>query len=289
MNEIIVSNGPDIYPSWDNQIMICYDFMGTTPINSVASLDAGGQLLNGQAYYYKVVARMEQLIVETAVTGGQTANWVIKDPPAGRIFWRLWNDGGVRKVQLYRSPDIMLAYGSKTGDGTVVLNSINDAGTSGSVDVTYTTADDGYLDITKDTLVGYEEVTATPTGNNRIIVIDYDPQEGVVVEYRVYRGTTSGIYDRCFHATTNPFRDNGLQIPIVDVPIPKKHLTVTHGFAPATYVGGFDRPAKSWLSFEMRDKKQWDIDLIKVTNQPTWNLNTQAATQQAMNDVLNWL
>ena len=67
---------------------------------------------------------------------------------------------------------------------------------------------DGYLDITKDTLVGYEEVTATPTGNNRIIVIDYDPQEGVVVEYRVYRGTTSGISDRCFHATTNPFRDN---------------------------------------------------------------------------------
>jgi hypothetical protein len=289
MNEIIVNNGPDINPSWDNIIAINHDFAGTVPIVPHANLAANGQLLNGQDYFYKVVARMEQRIVEVAVTGGQTSAWVIKDPVGGRIFWRLWDDAGVRKVQLYRSPDLILAYGYRTGNGSITLNSVNDVGTSGSVTVAYTTADNGYLDITKDVLVGYEEATATPTGNNRTINITWTLQTGVLIEYRIYRGTTTKVYDRVFTTTGSSFHDDGLQIPIYDVPVPKKHLTVTPGFTPATYVGTIDRPAKSWLCFEMRDKRQWDIDLTKVTNQPTWNLNTQVATQQAMNDVQTWL
>ena len=291
MNNVIIVNGPDHNPQWNDLIALSYDLSGTTSITPVAALVAGGQLLDGSDYFYKVVAVMDQLLIEGGDGGNQLSAWTIKSPEAGIYKWRLWDDAGDRYIQIYKNQEHILAVGSRTGDGVITFSEKMNSGISGTVTVAYTADDTGTLEIKKDTLVGYTEVTETPSGANLTIRVSWTAPLGVVKEYRIYKGMATGEYDYFYTSAATPLTDTGVPgilVPKCDVKIPKDGLSVMGSFKSATTISGREYPAKSGVHFE-GPTICMDVDLTKVTNQPTWNLGTMASTQAADNDINNWL
>jgi len=287
MGNVLISNGPDIHPQWNDCIALSYDFAGTTVINPVAAAAAGGQLLDGTTYYYKVVAVMDQLITCAST---QLASWTINTPTKIEGFFELNNTGTTRRVRLYTNNNFTLAMGTRTGDGAITLAEVNGSGITGTVTVTYTVDEVGSLLVENDKLVGYEEASATPAGANLSIDLTWDAQKGVVKEYRIYKGISARTYDYFYATDTATFTDAGTNIPRCDEKIYKTQITHVSGrFYPATTVNGVYKLPQSGVFIKKYDETRFWLNLLEVTNQPTWNLGTAAATQQADDDINDWL
>ena len=57
-----------------------------------------------------------------------------------RLFWTLTNSGTTRTFNIYRdsAKTILVAHGSRTGDGAITLTADNSSGITGTITVTYT-------------------------------------------------------------------------------------------------------------------------------------------------------
>ncbi len=297
MAKLIIVNGSDHDPSWADNVVISYDFTGDTTLNPTAAPSAGGMLLDGTTYYYKVIARMANWIVEEGDSATQLSAWSLTAPHGFKCFWELTNSGTTRRVTLYSSTntDYMLATGTRTGDGSITLTEKNGSGINGSVTVAYTADDSGsdnILTYTCDAIVGFDEVNATPSATNLSVDLAWDAPMGSLIEYRIYRGTTTAIYDYFYKPTTNTYTDTGSCTPVYDEIYPKHRIiNPSTLFIPATTANGTVKDARCVLEFGL----DWgepilvDYDLKEITNQPTWNLGTEAATSQARIDFNSWL
>jgi len=170
----------------------------------------------------------------------------------------------------------------------------------------------------KITAVGYNgesapsaEVSATPSGGNLSVTLGWTAQTtwGTVKEYRVYRGTTSGVYTSGYMTTnTNSLIDTGaLAFNSYNVTIPTSNpitapqtsslkftdiSKVAAPFINAYYdeSGTLREPTSTRLVLTDKCEKDiFDCDLKQVVNQSGWNTGTQAACSQAVADIDSWL
>lgn len=297
MAKLIITNGSVIDPSWSQSLIMCYDYTGDVTLNPTATPAAGGQLIDGDTYYYKVVARMAELIRVDGDSANQLSAWSLNAPNGFRAFWELTNSGTTRRVNIYShtNHDYLLAYGTRTNDGAITLNAVNGSGISGSVTVAFSAADAGSDNIIRydcDAIVGFDEVNATPAGANLTIDLAWDAPLGVLIEYRVYCGMATGVYDYFYKVATNSLSDTGLVTKCFDESITKSRVAhVSSLFIPATTANGTEKDARCVLQLYMDwgESHPYDINLKDVTNQPTWNAGTQAATAQAQIDINDWL
>ncbi|MBA4372202.1 MAG: hypothetical protein C0402_05010 [Thermodesulfovibrio sp.] len=122
------------------------------------------------------------IVTENGDAANQLANWQLDgittaNSNAYTLYWNLTDFAGVRTVQLYKalgktSPDLV-AQGSHSGNGTILLTAQNSSGITGSVDVTYTVNDVDALNTLDSLNMGslvWNGNTGTATHNNTDIV-----------------------------------------------------------------------------------------------------------------------
>lgn len=299
MAKLIISNGSDHDPAWAQSIVLSHDYTGAETLNPAAAIATGGMLLDGTTYYYKVVARMAEWIVEAGDSANQLSAWSFNSPHAFKAYWELTNSGTTRRVNIYShaNHDYLLAYGTRTNDGAIVLNQVNGSGITGAVTVAYTADDSGSdntISYECDAVLGFDEVDATPAGTDLQVDLTWDAPLGVLTEYRVYVGTATGIYDYFFSVATNSYSHTGLptETKHFDELIAKKRIANVKGiFIPATTANGSVKEARSLISLaiDWGESHPVEFNLQDITNQATWNLGTMAATHQAEVDINNWL
>ena len=296
-DKITLQNGAILEPSWTDDVVLCYDYTGNTTLNPGASLAAGGTLIDGDAYYYKVIARMARLITVSGDATGQLSAWSLNAYDGFKCFWELTDDGGDRKVTLYKSAtmDYVLATGTRNGDGAIDLVEKNGSGINGTVSVVYT-ADDSGSDNTIvyecNAVLGFDEVTETPAATDLSIDLAWDAPFGDLIEYRVYCGKTSGAYDFFYTSATNSLTDDGSLVKCYDEKYPKwRIINPSTLFIQSTYVNGVYKDAKSILQLgvDFGESHLIEYDLRDISNQPTWNLGTEAATTTARMEFVSWL
>jgi len=290
MNLIIV-NGPDLSPAFAGKIGLTYDYTGTNAITLASALAAGGSLITGEEYFYKVVAVVKKGHVvlgddKGALGAAMMSDWRFFGHIPEKMYWRFVNPGGgVRAITITSDPNgqFVLAAGQRMGAGTIILAEQNSSGLYGSVTCTATADDAGNDNIilTKyNYYEGNEETSETIIGGTQTVSLSWDPIEGDVV-YRIYRGMATGVYDGFFITTGVTFSDDGTSYLSADELINKADVQFAKGiYEPATS----EYAVQSKLYVKMYFGEDFNIDLTKVTNQPTWNLGTAVSTLQAQND-----
>ena len=295
---IIINNGVDVDPRWTDRILVTEHYEGDTPLTNITSaLAAGGSLIPAQEYFYLIVARCDKHIVVAGDGGSQLSALDLDVNSDIDLYWRLTQVGGTTRVDLARNSSFssIVAVGTRTGDGVVLLEQRNESGVSGTVTVTYASDDVGVANTIKvrrnvEVGVASDEVSETATGANKSVDLAWDILN-TAFEYRIYRGTATGIYDRYFTTTSATFTDDGTLEAKFDLSIRKSNITeIADLFSPEKVVNGdnLDSISKVYLIFtEERRSKMYNLK--KVTNQATWNLGTQAATTQAKMDIESWI
>ena len=154
------------------------------------------------------------------------------------------------------------------------------------------------------------EVSATTSGGNLTVNLSWNLAVGYssYVDYRLYRGTSSGVYDGYFNIPkeTTTFSDDGtitLDNSSIAPPILNTVTTVEHelvklsdikkitGLFIADYNGVYDtkRSGANYVELygDCRNVMK-SIYIDDVLNQPTWNTGTQAGNEQAKKDIASW-
>jgi len=294
--KLIIKNGVDINPNWTNRIAISYDLSGSGVINPTSTLAAGGSLVNGQAYYYKVVAVMQRHINLAGDSLSQLSGLTVNAPNGGKWFWGLYNSGTTRTFSISTDAygQYVVATGSRTGDGLITISEKNGSGINGSVTVAFSANVSGsaqYFEIKGSELVGYEETTKTATAANMTINLAWTAQIDVLEGYRIYRGTTAGVYDGFFNSATNSFVDDGTKELDCDETFAiDEIINVSGRFIAAANVNGRQLESQSSLMIHMVDSDDnRTINLKDVTSPAGWNLGTNASTQVAEAEFNSWI
>jgi hypothetical protein len=198
----------------------------------------------------------------------------------------------------------VVAYGeaviADSATGTIYFNPINESGVYGSVSATVATgtlsaSDLNIIRFTKQVVLGLDadEVTTTTTSANKTLKVDWTAELNTTakVAYRIYKGTATGEYFGYFASTTNTFSDDGTKVIKHDSMIRKSNIMfVSSIFEPAKEIHTKDLiNIISKVNIRMSSGDDCTIDLLRVTNQPTWNLGTSNATETAKSDIEIWL
>ncbi len=298
MHKLIITNGPELNPAWADRIAVSKDYIAGGTIGLSSALAAGGSLVDGESYYYKVVAIMRKKLTISGDSGNQLSALAIDGPAPGKLFWKLTNSGTTRTFVLSRDPQWLqiVASGTRTGNGVITLSEVSQSKISGSVTVTYT-ADDGGSDniitVEHSTFVGNEEETQTIVPGTETITLSWTAPGGEIDGYRIYRGSASGVYDGFFVAasTATSFTDDGTTFMTSDEQWFKSDIRLVSGvFLPAGSPLGYAWLPKCVLhvNFNKADRLQ-TIDLTKVSNHPLWSTGLMPSVYQAENDFNEWL
>jgi hypothetical protein len=301
---LIVNDGIDVNTIYDGEIVFAQHYVGTIyPLSPAAPsiVDAviGNGLPNG-TYYYSIVALANVNIIINNDTANQLSALILNCQIEQELFWTLRKNTVTNVITFTLCQDMngqmVIAQGSRTGNGVINLVGQNDNyNISGQVTVAYTAdsvSSNNTIYIAKNVEVGLatEEVSDTISVSGKGISLSWNAVSDVK-EYRIYRGTTSGIYDGFMVTDTNSFIDDGHDILGYDFKRAKRLVNgISQEFIPQKLDEGNLIPAKSFVYFEFnRTDKDFALNLQTVTNQPTWNLNTAAATAQALKDINGWL
>lgn len=289
---VILKKGTDVDPLYTSSILMSNDFSSSNTINPIIALASGGSLLPNTEYFYKIVA-LTPMWIQDSQSSSQLSNVNLVTTTQTLLYYRLQSKAGVVTLTLSsdKNGQYVVAQGSKTGNGSITLGMQCDSGVYGTATVTYTADVMGsayYLTIAKNQEVGYEEVSVTTTGADMKINLTCNAVSNAI-EYRVYRGTATGIYDGFFSSATNSFTDDGTVTLGFDANInTKKILTILKTYLPSQTNEEHD--SKSDRIFIRMDGKLEDItiDVKSVTNQPTWNDGTLQGLTQAERDLNAW-
>ena len=301
MTKLIIVNGPDLNPAWAGKIAFTYDFTGTNALNLLSAQAAGGFLISGDEYFYKVVAVVKRGLAVSGDNKGpfgaaQLSAWNLTGNLPEILFWKLQNNGAVtRVVTLSRDPYCMevVAIGTRNGDGAITFTPQNDSGINGTVTVAYTADDadkNNTIGLKYNYYEGNEEAHQTIVAGTQIVNLSWDAVVGDVF-YRIYRGSASGVYDGFFLSATNSYSDTGESLLSADEMIVKDDIKTVKGEYFPAVTTPLVEAAKSQLYIMYNDHHKQDlyIDLTSVSNQPGWNAGTPISTQQAENDFVSWL
>ena len=154
------------------------------------------------------------------------------------------------------------------------------------------------------------EINVTTAGGNLTAALTWDLASGYsafVSEYRVYRGTTSGVYDGFFRVTTNSFNDDGTFDMDISNTVPPTSNTITSlektrirldeictisGLFVPEYSGDFFGNKRQAINrvelFSTDDKMLARIDIESVLYPTTWNTGTQAGNEVAKATIASW-
>jgi hypothetical protein len=291
---IIVNNGVDVDPTYINRICFTDDYIGTIENNPTAAAASGGVLAPDE-YFYKIIGMADRHIVVESDVSTQLANLDIICLTAGKYFWRLTNTGTTRKFVVSSDPNgqYVMASGTRSGDGAITLSEQNGSKMTGSVTVTYSADDvgqDNIVNVYKDIEVGITEVSATTTIANATIDLTWDAITAGY--YRIYRGTTTGIYDGFMSVTSaTSFSDTGATKLEFDWTIVKEHIQGTHEtFIDTRKINDVVIPLRSYVHIILHKEDKYAIIACNdVTNKPTWHGTTEAATKIALLEINSWL
>jgi hypothetical protein len=298
MHKLIISNGVDLNPAYTDRIAVSKEYFSTEVLAASTSLAAGGSLVVGTKYYYKVAAIMRKKVKVDGDTAGQLTGLGIDGPTSGKLYWKLKDSAGTRSLSISRDRYgfDLVASGSRAGDGAIVLEERNQSKVSGLVTVNYT-ADDvdtsNSITIEHGVFIVSAEDSETTTAVNATVDVSWTPVNGEIDGYRIYRGTAAGCYDGFFVADQGDtlFSDDGTKTLMSDEQWFKHDIRLVSGvFLPAGSPQGYAFLNKCCLhvNFNKADRLQI-IDLTKVSNHPTWSTGVMASVYTAQNDFNEWL
>jgi len=298
MHKLIITNGVDLNPAWTGRIAVSKDYIATESLtNPLATLVPAGSLLVGTKYYYKVVAIMRKKIKVDGDAAVQIVGLGIDGPAPKNLYWKLSDSAGDRTFTLSRDPygANVVASGTRTGDGVILLTERNESKISGLLTVNYT-ADDtdtgNVITIEHGMFIGNTEVSATADAVNQTINVSWDAPTGEIDGYRVYRGTASGCYDGFFVVSSSDtlYIDSGLAFMTSDDTWFKSEIKQVSGtFLPAGSPLGYAYLNKCVLNVLFSERPAFTIDLTKVSNHPLWSTGVMGSVYQAQNDFNGWL
>lgn len=123
-------------------------------------------------------------VTEAGDTANQLSAWVINGANGQTFGWSLTDSGGDRTVKLYADPGyntVVVAQGTRTGNGSIVLLPKQDYTVSGSVTVAYSAADaDGANTVTVSNFVATKDLQLSG-----VTQFDYVGTRGEIVKYTV--------------------------------------------------------------------------------------------------------
>ena len=295
--KLIVQNGVDVNPLYKDRILFSNFYEGRVyPALASASLAAGGQLILGNTYYYKVVCVCDKYVVLSGDTATQLSNFDIDIFATNfqKLTWSLHDDAGVRVFELWNG-NTKVARGFRTGDGSLSFDEIAESGVRGTVTVTYsaTDADPGNtIIIERDVVIQSAEVHEHPLGADLKIQVGWTPPIDNVKATYLYRGTTTGVYDGYFllAGTAASFTDDGTRSFDFDASITTENVVAHREFLPEGYVGSLWHPCSSRIAWRFTGDHFFNyIDCTKVINKPTWNAATEVANITAFNEFSTWI
>lgn len=294
--KIILTNGPDLNPLWTDRIAVTKDYTGIGALTLASALAAGGSLILGDAYYYKVVAMVRRGVDLAGDVATQLSSFTINGPCPDKLYWRLTNSGTTRKVDVARDPAFLqlVCSGSRTNNGAITLFEENYSSITGSVTVTFTAQDAdpaNIITIKHNYMVGNEETTETIAAGTQTVDLTWTAPGGDIDGYRIYRGMATGVYDGFFVSATNSYSDTGATALSADEAWFKDDIRKVSGiFIPAGAPQGIAHDARCILHIEFKTTDRYvDLDLVDVSNHATWSAGTMASVTIAENEFNSWL
>lgn len=266
MNEINVYNGCDVNTLWTDRIAILQfpeasrptSLAATATAASTSSLDAG-------KYYYAVTAigmNGESIAsLEVNATTDSTDNTVV-------LTWD--EQTGVDEYRVYR------------GTASSNYKCYFIARPDGTTPATITIVDDGTHLLEEN----YDVYNATKTyAKLDLVVYGNVLYESASTSNKNHTPSASSGYWRVIKAMTPAASANLFYSTIRKSDI----MSVVPYFSPELLIDGEVKAKRSYIRLEKQNGKQYNIDLLRVANQPTWNLGTAASTQAALADIESWL
>lgn len=295
MDKIIISNGTSVRPDWTNRIAVSYDFINGIAMSMSAAVSAGGSLIANTEYFYKVVAIMKQLIVISGDATSQITAIALETFDAAKYYWRIWDVSG--EIYFEIAEDIafsnIVATGHRTGDGVIDLTDKQHSGVVGTVTVAYVNDDSSgnTLEITSNQNIISAEDSATTDGTDMTITLTYSKPFGILEAFKIYRGTATEQYDAFFYNDVANFTDDGTADLQADEFWFKEDIIGVDGiFIAPSNCNGVTNPGRTLLALKAPNRKNnTEIDLMQVSNHPTWSVITQTANSIAENEFNGWL
>jgi len=295
MHKLIITNGPDLNPSWTDRIAVTKDYQGKGALTLLSALGAGGSLVVGNDYFYKVIALVRKGITIAGDGAGQLSAITLDGPVTGKLFWKLTNTGTTRTFVLARDPQWLqiVASGTRANDGVLTFTAVNGSLINGTVTVAYTAddgGDDNTITVAHTYYAGNEEATETIVTATRTIDLTWTAPSGEVDGYRIYRGDATGVYDGFFTSVTNSYSDDGTTSLSADEAWFKDDIRIVSGhFLPPGSPLGLAHLTKCTLNVTMKDGTVYPIDLTKVSNHATWSTGLFDSVYVAENEFNEWL
>lgn len=295
--KLIVQNGVDVDPLYKNKILLSNYYIGKPLItNASAAFNTGGQLVAGD-YFYKVVALCDTFVDLQGDGASQLAaiNFSIMATTATTLRWELTNSGTTRMFELFVG-NYKVATGSRTGNGVLTFNEVNNSGINGTVNVTYTAQDvdsGNIINLYRNTVIESDEVTDTAAGSDLEMNLGWDAILGNVTSLLLYRGSLTGVYDGYFvlSPTDVAFTDDGTRSFDFDTAIDTtKQIVVERQFLPDGYIAGVWHPCSNRIAWRFAgDHFTNYINCNVVINKPTWIGTTEPHNIYAYNEFMSWL
>jgi hypothetical protein len=298
MYKLLITNGPELNPAWTDRIAVSKYYIADGALTLSSAQAAGGLLIDGEAYFYKVVAVMKKKLTISGDTSTQLSALSIDGPAPQKLFWKLTKTGTTVTFVLSRDPSWLeiVASGTRTNNGVLTFTEVNNSRINGAVTVAYTVDDggnDNIITIEHSTFVGNEETTETIVAGTNTINLSWTAPGGEIDGYRVYRGSTTDCYDGFFALQPNvtTYSDTGEAFMTADEAWMKSDIRlVSEVFLPAGSPQGYAWLPKCQLHVNFNKANRLQIiDLTKVGNHPLWSTGLMPSVFQALNDFNEWL
>lgn len=266
MNEINVYNGCDVNTLWTDRIAILQFPEASRPTSLAATATAAAtSSLNAGKYYYAVTA--------IGMNGESIASLEVNattDSTDNTVVLTFDEQTGVDEYRVYR--------GTTSGSYTCYFIARPD----GAVPATITVTDDGTLMLEE----SYDYYSATKIFAKGDLAVRANVlYESANSSNLNNAPTASSGYWRVIKAMTPAASANLFYSTIRKSDI----MSVVPYFSPELLIDGETKAKRSYIRLEKQNGTQYNIDLLRVANQPTWNLGTAAATQTALADIESWL